>query len=152
MQNANNTGHIASPAPLSNETFWSFAMGTPLSSGVSESAPAVNGLRVYIGGMDGYLYCLNVYTGVQIWRTWLAGTIRSSPAVAYDRVYVGWMINRCIVWLRVMGTLAPSLSSFFSRVLLSCGLVVFRVLFRWLTGIRDMARWFYPVGGSVCLC
>lgn len=44
--------------------------------------------RIYVGSIDGMLYCLNSTTGTQVWNYTIGGTW-SSPAVTAERLYIG---------------------------------------------------------------
>jgi outer membrane protein assembly factor BamB len=67
--------------------------------GTIESSPAVAGGKVFTGCDDGYVYCLDAYTGTLLWETFVNGNVeitygsavilRSSPAVVGNKVYVG---------------------------------------------------------------
>lgn len=63
---------------------WSFA-----NTGGWWSTPAVVGDRLYIGGQDGFLYCLNAKSGAEIWKHRVGAPVWSSPAVVEDRVIFG---------------------------------------------------------------
>ncbi len=84
---SNNTGCSASQyAPETNHTLWIF----DTSSTSSCSSPVVVDRKLYVG-IDETLYCLSARTGAIIWQTALdpdQADWWSSPAVAYDRVYV----------------------------------------------------------------
>lgn len=63
---------------------WSFK-----NSGGWWSTPAVVGERLYIGGNDGRMYCLNAKTGKEIWTYKAPAAIWSSPAVVDGKVVFG---------------------------------------------------------------
>jgi len=82
---ARHTGYTKSPAPNTNQTQWTYTTGDDVGS-----SPAVAIGKVYIGSFDGKVYCLDAYTGVQIWNYTTGGPVAySSPAVADSKVYVG---------------------------------------------------------------
>jgi outer membrane protein assembly factor BamB len=56
-----------------------------------ESSPAVTDGKVYFGGDDGYVYCLNAKNGKKIWRFNTKNWVTSSPAVVNGILYVGTM-------------------------------------------------------------
>ena len=69
----------------SGSLIWSFTT----QDAVESSLAVVNG-KVYTGGDDGYVYCLDAYTGALIWSTFVNGdlpftyntiVLKSSPAV-----------------------------------------------------------------------
>ncbi len=43
---------------------------------------------LYIGSMDRYVYALDAITGNLVWKYETGGEVVSSPAIAYDRVYI----------------------------------------------------------------
>jgi outer membrane protein assembly factor BamB len=53
------------------------------------SSPAVAGDYVYVGGWDGYVYCLDEATGIKVWSYATGSYVNSSPAVVDNIVYVG---------------------------------------------------------------
>ena len=79
------TGYSPSSAP-SNSLVWSQSL-----TGSIQSSPAISDSQLYVGTMDGYIYCLDTDTGETIWSNTTSGGIitRSSPAVADDKVVLG---------------------------------------------------------------
>jgi len=53
------------------------------------SSPAVAYGRVYVGGQDNCVHCLDAETGSLLWSYTTGGRVDSSPAVAYGKVFVG---------------------------------------------------------------
>jgi outer membrane protein assembly factor BamB len=53
------------------------------------TSPAVCNGCVFIGALDGNLFCLDAYTGDVNWKFSTSGSLISSPAVAYGCVYEG---------------------------------------------------------------
>ena len=86
--NLNRTGYTESPAPINNQTIWTYQTEGPV-----YSSPAVVDGKVYVGSTDGYLYCLNATTitsdGELVWRYQTGGAVCSSPAVADGQVFFG---------------------------------------------------------------
>jgi outer membrane protein assembly factor BamB len=76
------TGYTESPAPDSNQTFWKFQTGGPI-----KSSPVVSAGMVFVSSTDGYLYAVNVTTGIKIWQFWI-GTDANSPSVAHGKVFI----------------------------------------------------------------
>jgi outer membrane protein assembly factor BamB len=80
----------------SGKAVWETSLGAPFcgnpysyGSGVCGS-PAIKDQALYIGSLDGNLYALDRTNGQIIWTSNLGNPIRfSSPAIAYDRVYIG---------------------------------------------------------------
>ncbi|MCH8193039.1 MAG: PQQ-binding-like beta-propeller repeat protein [Planctomycetes bacterium] len=52
------------------------------------AATVVDG-RVYLGGSDGTVHCLDASTGEERWRAYTGGSIRISPTIWQGRVFVG---------------------------------------------------------------
>jgi hypothetical protein len=65
-------------------SIWNYTTGWPVFS-----SPAVAGGMVYVGSLDGSVYCLDASTGVSIWNYLTDSYVESSPAVAGGMVYVG---------------------------------------------------------------
>lgn len=66
------------------ELKWKFKTGSEVLS-----SPAVSGDAVFVGSSDGYLYALDLSTGVLRWKFETGAEVVSSPAVAGGTVYVG---------------------------------------------------------------
>ena len=64
---------------------WEFYPNAP--TGFFSSAGYYNG-QLFIGSIDGALYCLNAASGTQVWNYTLGGTW-SSPALTAERLYIG---------------------------------------------------------------
>jgi outer membrane protein assembly factor BamB len=78
-------GYSESRAPNSSNLVWNFKTGgSPL-----YSSPAIVNGRVYIGALNGKVYCINSENGAFIWSYTTGNVILSSPASAYGKVYVG---------------------------------------------------------------
>jgi len=45
--------------------------------------------KIYFGGGDNYIYCLNLESGKQIWKFKTGGAVHSTPAVSNGIVYAG---------------------------------------------------------------
>jgi len=54
----------------------------------SRSSPIVVGGRVYVGSLDGNLYCLNANTGTVIWKFQTGGPIQATPTIVNDEIYI----------------------------------------------------------------
>jgi outer membrane protein assembly factor BamB len=78
------SGYSTSTGPRTNQTLWSF----PIGSGILSSPAVANGL-VYVGSNKGAVYALDAATGMMIWSYQTGGAIYSSPAVADGVVYLG---------------------------------------------------------------
>ena len=55
--------------------------------------PAVVDGFVYVGSLDGKVYCLNALNGEQIWNYTTGSWVQSSPAIANGHVYIGLMMR-----------------------------------------------------------
>ena len=80
----NHTGEAHTPCINSAIPFSNY-----FTSGYITSSPAVAGGRVYVGGGDRRIYCLNATTGKQLWNYTMDWGFWSSPAVVGGRVYMG---------------------------------------------------------------
>jgi len=76
------TGYTESPAPDSNQTYWKFQTGGPITS-----SPVAAAGMVFAASTDGYLYAVNASTGTKIWDFWI-GTDVNSPTVAQGKVFI----------------------------------------------------------------
>jgi outer membrane protein assembly factor BamB len=80
--NEKRTGYTESPAPDSNQTYWKFQTGGPITS-----SPVASAGMVFVASTDGYLYAVNATTGAKIWD-FLIGTDVNSPTVAHGKVFI----------------------------------------------------------------
>jgi outer membrane protein assembly factor BamB len=80
--NERRTGYTESPAPFSNQTYWRFQTGGPITS-----SPVASAGMVFVASTDGYLYAVNSTTGTKIWDFWI-GTDASSLTVANSKVFI----------------------------------------------------------------
>ena len=78
------TGYTDEKGPKHADLRWSYQTGELVTS-----SPAVADGRVYVGSVDGYVYCLNAADGSLAWRYKTGSGVWSSPAVADGKVYVG---------------------------------------------------------------
>jgi outer membrane protein assembly factor BamB len=76
------TGYTESPAPSSNQTYWRFQTGGPITS-----SPVASAGMVFVASIDGYLYAVNATDGEKIWDFWI-GTDANSPTVANGKVFI----------------------------------------------------------------
>jgi outer membrane protein assembly factor BamB len=76
------TGYTESPAPDSNQTYWKFQTGGPITS-----SPVASAGMVFVASTDGYLYAVNVTTGAKIWDFWIGADV-NSPSVANGKVFI----------------------------------------------------------------
>ena len=70
--------------PQSGEIIWKTSVRSRL-----EASPVLCGDRVYLGGMDGRLYVLDVRTGDPLDAYVLGGRIAAAVAIADGRLFVG---------------------------------------------------------------
>ncbi len=80
------TGWVAGPAPVHNETLWSFEPGGPV-----QSSPVFADGMLFIGSDNGHLYALSPATGREIWNRSFGefAEVQSTPCVSGGVVYVG---------------------------------------------------------------
>ena len=98
--NINNTGVSKYDGPLNNITKWS--LDNILSSG---SAVIDNKGHIYIGGEDGYLYCLN-NQGKTIWSYGVNSNIVSTPTIGNDgNIYFATYMNSTLYCISPNGKL-----------------------------------------------
>ena len=81
-QNPENTGYSPSSGPSTGDLQWVYEI-----KGLVLSSPAVANGKVYIGGEDGTVYCLDAYTGAWKWEYTTGIVITSSPTVADNKVF-----------------------------------------------------------------
>jgi outer membrane protein assembly factor BamB len=55
----------------------------------TRSTPAIADSVVYIGSLDGYLYALDLFSGAELWKYYLATPISSSAAISGNMLFVG---------------------------------------------------------------
>ena len=58
------------------------------------SSPRIYGDKLFVGTLDGLLFCFNINTGKPIWYRNVGSSIRSSPCVGDDKVYFGTSNNK----------------------------------------------------------
>lgn len=75
------TGFTQSPGPGSNESYWKFQTGGPITS-----SPVTAEGKVFLSSNDGNLYAVNATTGVKVWSSQV-GTSPGSPTYANGRVF-----------------------------------------------------------------
>jgi hypothetical protein len=59
-----------------------------LTGGTIQSAPAVASGLVYVGSVDGSVFCVNASTGTLAWNCATGGALQSSPAVAGGYIFI----------------------------------------------------------------
>jgi len=84
-KDTSNTGCSVSHIPNYPFVAWK----TSLHAKIMSSPAAFYAEHLYVGTMDGTVYCLNAADGTIIWSYHTNGFIRSSPAVADNKVYIG---------------------------------------------------------------
>ncbi|GEM_PF-356700 len=52
------------------------------------SSPVVFKNRVYVGSLDGNLYCINADTGTVIWKVQTGGSIHATPTIFENAIYI----------------------------------------------------------------
>ncbi|KYK23266.1 hypothetical protein AYK21_02900 [Thermoplasmatales archaeon SG8-52-2] len=89
----NNSGYSTSPyAPEANNVLWTYQTDYMVSS-----SPVIYNNKVYIGGLDEYLYCLDTKTGALIWKDFVPGA-GSDPCVADGKVILGSTYDYIYCW------------------------------------------------------
>jgi outer membrane protein assembly factor BamB len=80
------TGWAAGPAPVHNDTLWTFSPG----AGV-QSSPVISGGALFVGADDGRLYALSPSTGRELWNRSFGeyAVVQCTPAVHGDTVFTG---------------------------------------------------------------
>ena len=84
--NAARTGWAAGPAPVHNDTIWTFD-----AQGSVQSSPVISGGTLFIGADSGRLFALSPSTGQELWNRSFGefATVQSTPAVHDDALFVG---------------------------------------------------------------
>jgi len=79
---------------------WKYEIGGELSSlflgepssiflGKLSSSPCVINGKVYVGSLDGNIYCIDAETGEKIWSYQTGDVVQSSPIVVNNKLYIG---------------------------------------------------------------
>jgi eukaryotic-like serine/threonine-protein kinase len=68
---------------------WSFSTGTTNENFALNASPALLGERVYFGGLNGFLHCLDVRTGREFWKRDLGSRISAGVIASANAVYAG---------------------------------------------------------------
>ena len=55
------------------------------------SSPRSEGGKIYVGAVDGFVYCLDAGTGALLWKFQTNGPVVASPVVQDGVVYIGSM-------------------------------------------------------------
>lgn len=55
--------------------------------GAVRSTPAIFQNKIYFGSGDGYLYCLDEYSGNLLWKYRTEGSVTSSPVISNNKIY-----------------------------------------------------------------
>ncbi len=84
-------GEVGAYDVNSGEEVWKIAIG----DGVElYASPAVTADKVYVGGRDKLMRCLDRMSGKELWRFATRRAVDSSPVVCEDAIYVGGMDGR----------------------------------------------------------
>ena len=89
--------NVAEPTPLTEltapayrmETVWKTDTGEGAGEYVSGFDPAIEGDRVYVANLDGYVVALNLETGKRIWRSRTGNRLIAGPTVAGGLLLMG---------------------------------------------------------------
>ena len=152
------TGYSTSWAPSTNETLWTYTLGTRTNG----KQPTIADGRVYFGAFDG-IYCLDATTSAFLWSYIISGTwlgIFSAPAVADGRVYTGCNDGRVYCFNAVTGALiwnTAVLTNYFpSHPVVDSGRVYIggadNLLFFCLDAATGATLWTYPTHGNCYDC
>jgi outer membrane protein assembly factor BamB len=84
--NAARTGWAAGPAPVRNDTLWTFDTGAAV-----QSSPVISGGALFVGSDNGRLFALSPSTGRELWNHSFGefATVQSTPAVHGGTVFAG---------------------------------------------------------------
>lgn len=82
--NLNNTGYSLSTVPATNRTF----LELPITFQIRSSATAWGDV-IYFGTDFGFVYAVNISTGMEVWNHSTTGEVWATPLVTEDHVYVG---------------------------------------------------------------
>ncbi len=93
MHDPAHSGHTTSSMDMSGNLYlqWKFSFGERVEI---EVQPVVADGRVYVGVMNGKMYCLDAATGNQQWMYQADGPIPQTAAIAGGRVYFGALDGR----------------------------------------------------------
>jgi uncharacterized repeat protein (TIGR01451 family) len=93
MHDPAHSGHTAATLDTTDELYlqWKFSFGERVEV---EVQPVVANGRVYVGVMNGKMYCLDALSGAQEWVYHAGGPIPHTAAVASGRVYFGALDGR----------------------------------------------------------
>jgi outer membrane protein assembly factor BamB len=85
-----NTGYSTLSAPTTNTTFLNKQLASSSLTSSSGSAIVDNG-RLYTGFQDGSFFCIDAYNGTILWgkNAHELGSIKSTPAIAENKLYIG---------------------------------------------------------------
>jgi len=111
MHDPAHSGHTTATLDTTNGLYlqWKFSFGERVEV---EVQPVVADGRVYVGVMNGKMYCLDALTGAQQWVYQAGGPIPHTAAVAGGRVYFGALdgkvyaldaANGAVVWIYQTG-------------------------------------------------
>ena len=80
------TGVANEKLPDKLELIWKYKIGAPV-----RSSAAIVGKRVFVGGDDAQLHCINLATGKKVWafKTKSEDPVEASPMVLGGRVFFG---------------------------------------------------------------
>lgn len=75
-------------------TYWSKTLGTPTEADQETvdnelTPPSLCNGKVFVGTLQGKIFCLSALTGVEIWSAHVGEPIVFQPAIAQGRLYVG---------------------------------------------------------------
>jgi outer membrane protein assembly factor BamB len=79
----------------SGTVLWDYEVGGPIRRYMTveigpqtRSSPTVIDGKLFVGHLNGFIYCINAITGHLVWERQTGGEIMSAPAVVDDEVYI----------------------------------------------------------------
>lgn len=102
MHDPSHSGHTSSTLDISDglQLQWKFSFGERVEV---EVQPVVVDGKVYVGVMNGKMYCVDVATGQETWVYRAGGPIPHTAAVVQGRVFFGSLDGKVYAWMLPAG-------------------------------------------------